>query len=212
MLSMIVCLLALLVMPVRAQLLGTLTDTPQHVFAFGAGFDPSTHEGSGFMGYGEKIPAGNSTYSYTRAEFIPSFTTVTNPTALGSSNNLTTTETTTSRVFSVRPVLTTGIKQIVYQEGRVTLAVDGSVGAGLPTFGTSSFNTAFSGGVDLIWRLNSTLHAEPGGTNNYLAFGPSLVQLTGAQGGTTVAVRFAWLHSANPTAAAMAKAQAKRKQ
>ncbi len=194
-----------LALPARAQLIGNLTDAPQHAFAVGGGFDPSTHEGSAFFGYAEKLTG--ATYSYSRAEFIPGYVTTTNPAPLGNSANLTTNETTTTKTFTIRPVVSTGIKQVIFQEGRLSLAVDGTAGAALPTTTAGAFNMAFSGSADVIWRLNKTLNSAPGQTNNYLVFGPSLVQLTGAPGGTTVAMRFAWLHGVNgqPVAASLKK-------
>jgi|SRR5579863_3187943 len=186
-----------LALPARAQLIGSLTDAPQHAFAGGGGFDPSTHEPSAFFGYAEKLTG--ATYSYSRVEFTPSSVSSTVPTPLGNSANLTTNTTATTSTFAVRPVVSTGVKQILYQEGRLSIAVDGGAGAALPLPNTAAgaFNLAFSGGADIIWRLNKTLNTAPGQTNNYIVFGPSLVQLTGAPGGTTVAVRFGWLHSVN---------------
>jgi hypothetical protein len=167
--------------PARAQLIGELLDAPQHGFAVGVGIGPTTHDFSVVAGFAERLSSSTGTYSYSGVSIVPAIITNTNGT----------------KSLSVTPVAHTGVKQILYQQGRFTLAVDGGAGASLPSTSTSAFNFAAAGGVDLVWRLNRKLNTAGGSTNNYVAIHPQFTQLTGTPGGTVVSLGIAWVHGVN---------------
>lgn len=156
----------LLALPAYPQMLGELTDTPQHVIAVGAGIGPSTKDYTGFFAVGEKITGG--TYSYSSVTFVPAL-----PVING------------KKMFQLTPTAHTGIQQIVFQSNRWTVAVDGGAGVSMPTPGTSSFNFSGTGAALIAWRINSALQA----TNHYIAIRPSVTQ---TPYGPVVAIAVGW--------------------
>lgn len=176
----LVFLSILLVLPIRAQLIGTLTDAPQHGFAVGAGVGPTSRDFSIIAGFAERLSTVG-TYSYSGVSLVPAF--VTNPNG--------------SRSLAITTVTHTGVKQILYQQDRFTLAVDGGAGVSIPSSATSAYNFAAVAGIDFIWRLNKALRAGGGSTNNYVAIQPNFTQLTGTTGGTVVSLGLAWIHGVN---------------
>lgn len=141
-------LLLLASLPTFGQLFGPITDAPQHVLAVGAGVGHGSNV-SGFIGVAEKLPSTAATYSYSGIIFLPSFADVEG-----------------KRQLVVNSVLTTGLQQVIFQRGRLSVAVDAGAGASLPAAGNS---LSFSGtGAALIgWRF---------GTSHYLAIRPSVTQ------------------------------------
>lgn len=158
----------------NAQTLGgTLSDAPQHVIAAGAGFStPTPIQGSGFLAYGEKITG--ATYSFTRADFNVA------------KNGTFTTAT------------TTGVKQILFQSGRFTFAVDGTIGvsAGASSANSGAATAAFAYGSsgDAFVRLNKVANTTSGTGNNYLVLGGGVVGTTQGNG---IVVRIGFAHSIN---------------
>lgn len=167
------CLALLTVAGLSAQTLGTLTDAPQHFIGAGVGVStPTPLQTAGFLAYGEKITG--ATYSFTRADF-------------NVAKNGTFTTTTT-----------TGVKQIVYQGGRLSLALDGTVGvaagASSATSGASTAAFAYGGAGDLFVRLNKTANLTAGSGNNYVIVGAGVVGTTQGNG---VVFRIGFGHSIN---------------
>lgn len=153
------------------QTLGEINDAPQHVLAVGMTGGASRADFGGYFGFGEKLPGTTATYSYTGATFVPALQVMPNGT----------------RALRVTPVVATGFKQIVFQRGQLSVAVDAGAGASLPSSGTTAFNFAAVGGADLAWRVHKDLRAE----NHYLTFSPRASQ-TPFGTVVTFGVGFAW--------------------
>lgn len=155
------------------QALTPITDAPQHVFAVGYGVStPTPLQQSPFFAYGEKI--SGATYSFTRADFS------------------------LSRNGTFNSILTTGIKELIYQSGRFTVAIDGTIGAAVGATSTSngSATAAFAYGTsgDLFVRLSKTANLTPGASNNYMVLG---VGALGTTAGTGLDIRVGFVHSIN---------------
>jgi hypothetical protein len=150
---------------------GDITDAPNHVLAVGMTGGASRADFGGYVGFGERIPGSTATYSYTGATFVPALQTMPNG----------------SRALRVTPVVATGLKQIIYQRGRFTVAVDAGAGASLPSSGTTAFNFAAVGGADLAWRVHKDLRSE----NHSVTFSPRASQ-TPFGTVVTFGVGFAW--------------------
>lgn len=163
-------LLALLAFPAFGQLFTPVIDAPQHLIAVGAGIGASTKDWAVVGGYGELLNAASGTYSYTGVSIVPALVT-----APGG-----------GRTLSLVPTVTTGLKQIVYQNGKFTAAIDAGAGASLPNSTTSAFNFAAVGGVDLAWHVKG---------KNYIGFEIKWSGLSGSVGGTVSSAGLAYVHS-----------------
>lgn len=173
--------LAAAAVPCFGQVFGTpVTDAPQHALVAGFAIGPTSKDFSVVGGIAEKIPGAAATYSYTSVSVIPSIAHTAGRSSL-----------------AVTPVTTTGIKQILYQNGRFTLAADGSAGVTLPTASSNAFNFSAIGSADFIWRLTRILNSKPGGSNNYITLAPQFTQVSGSNGGVVIGIGLAWIHSAN---------------
>jgi hypothetical protein len=153
----------------QAQWLGEITDAPQHVVAAGVGIGPTRADVAAYAGLGERLPGMAATYSWTGVSVVPSLQDLGNG----------------SRALRINPVVHSGIKQIVFQRDRLSVAVDGGAGAALPSTGTSAFNFSAVGGVDLAYRLNRW----SGNTNHYLTISPRVTQ---TPYGPVVSVGIGW--------------------
>ena len=178
----LILLMSVMVASAFGQLIGPpVTDAPQHGFAVGVGVGPTTKDFSLDAGYAEKLPSSSSTYSYSGVAVVPAL--VANDAG--------------GKSLAITSVVHTGIKQIVFQQGRLTAAIDGGAGVSLPSSTTGAFNFAGVTGIDILWRLKKELNSNPGGTNNYIAISPRFTQLTGTPGGTVVSLGISWVHGVN---------------
>lgn len=163
-------LLFLLALPAFGQLFSPIIDAPQHLIAVGAGVGASTKDWAVVGGYGELLNAASGTYSYTGVSIVPAL--VAAPSG--------------GRTLRLVPTVTTGVKQILYQQGRFTVAVDAGAGASLPNAQTSAFNFAAVGGVDLAWHLKG---------KNYIGAEVKWSGLSGSVSGTVSSAGLAFIHS-----------------
>lgn len=171
--------LSLFALPMRAQgLFGTLPEAPQHILAAGAGCD-GNRNCSADGAYMEKL--SGATYSYTAVELVPSLVAL--PTGKSSLN--------------IKTVTTTGLCQIILENGRTSLTFCAAGGTALPTTNAPSFNFTAVEQATVAWRLSKVANLTPGGSNNYLAVTPYFTQIAGVPNGQTFAIRLHFLHSMN---------------
>ncbi len=171
--------MSIFALPASGQgLFGALPETPQHILAVGGGCD-GNRNCSADGAYLERL--SGATYSYTAAELVPSL--VTGPSGKSSLN--------------IKTVTTTGICQIMLENGRTSLTLCAAGGGAMPTANAPSFNFTSVEQATIAWRLSSSTNLTPGGSNNYLAITPYFTQISGVPNGQTFAVRLHFLHSMN---------------
>lgn len=139
-------LLLFLAMGCFGQLIEDAAQLPTNLAAIGAAIGPTRADGAGWAAYARLLHRPSGTYSITGTAVVP---------ALAPAGNGHTQIVLTPTVFS-------GIQQVVFQRGRVIGAIDGGIGAALPSTGSASFSFSGTYSGTAAIRVSSGSHVVAG--------------------------------------------------